>query len=57
MNSVSYKGKIYVFSGVNNDRTIYNGFDVLDTINLSWEVGTLVGAPVPRYGYTATLVN
>ena len=56
MNSVSYKGKIYVFSGTAAG-TIYNGFDILDTINLSWGVGTLEGAPVPRYGYTATLVN
>jgi hypothetical protein len=58
-NSVSYKGKIYIFSGlINADmNTFYNGFDILDTINLSWEVGTLEGAPIPRHSYTATLVN
>jgi hypothetical protein len=39
------------------DGTMYNGFDILDTINLSWGVGSLEGAPVPRFGYTATLVN
>jgi hypothetical protein len=60
-NSVSYKGKIYIFSGLiagdEDSNTFYTGFDILDTINLSWGVGTLEGAPIPRYGYTATLVN
>jgi hypothetical protein len=60
MNSVSYKGKIYIFSGlmvIDSHDTFYNGFDILDTINLSWGTGNLEGAPIPRYGYTATLVN
>jgi hypothetical protein len=31
---------------------------MLDTINLSWEVGRLKGAPpIPRFRYTATLVG
>ena len=58
MNAVSYKGKIYIHGGINDSaRMIYNGLDILDTINLSWGVGSLEGAPAPRYGYTATLVG
>ncbi|RIA79775.1 hypothetical protein C1645_810689 [Glomus cerebriforme] len=59
MDSVSYQGKIYMFSGrtfdVNNE--FFNNFDILDTVNLNWGVGSLVNAPPPRFGYTATLVN
>ena len=60
MDSVSYQGKIYIFGGrivVNSTNTFFNNFDILDTINLNWEVGTLVGAPQPIFGYTSTLVN
>ncbi|CAB4373234.1 unnamed protein product [Rhizophagus irregularis] len=59
--SVSYGGKIYIFSGrmdtVNNNIIYYNNFDILDTVNLVWNVGNPVNAPPPRYSYTATLVN
>jgi hypothetical protein len=60
MDSVSYQGKIYMFGGrvfANGVDTHFGRFDILDTINLSWEVGTLVNAPLPRIYYTATLVN
>jgi hypothetical protein len=56
MRAVSYNGKIYVFSGQDGNNAFYNGLDILDTINLSWEIGSLEGA-VPRIAYTATLVN
>ncbi|CAG8611028.1 3660_t:CDS:2 [Rhizophagus irregularis] len=59
--SVSYGGKIYIFGGlmkdVNNNIIYYNNFDILDTVNLVWNVGNPVNAPLPRYYYTATLVN
>ncbi|GBC04959.1 hypothetical protein RclHR1_05970016 [Rhizophagus clarus] len=62
MKSVSYEGKIYMFGGrtftLNESDTIYvNQFDILDTINLNWQVGSLVDSPVTLSGYTATLVN
>src|SRR4051795_11566652 len=43
MNSVSYEGKIYMFGGYEPNNVIYNGFDILDTINLSWGIGNLEG--------------
>ncbi len=59
MDSVSYGGKIYIFSGrmYNGENIFFNNFDILDTINLNWEVGSLINAPPPRFMYTATLVN
>jgi N-acetylneuraminic acid mutarotase len=61
MSSVSYEGKIYVFSGRtlddNDNNIFFDNLDILDTINLSWGVGSLVNAPLPRFWYTATLVN
>ncbi|RGB30666.1 hypothetical protein C1646_793291 [Rhizophagus diaphanus] len=56
--SVSYGGKIYIFSGMIDGVNIYyNNLDILDTVNLVWNVGNPVNAPLPRYLYTATLVN
>ncbi|RIA95404.1 hypothetical protein C1645_734026 [Glomus cerebriforme] len=59
VNSVSFGGKIYLFSGrtTDNSDTLVNSFDILNTLTLNWEVGSLVNAPLPRYKYTATLVN
>ncbi|RIA84962.1 hypothetical protein C1645_831538 [Glomus cerebriforme] len=60
MNSVSYKGKIYIFGGhmgSGYNIILFNNFDILDTINLIWQVGSLINSPVTRTGYTATLVN
>jgi N-acetylneuraminic acid mutarotase len=55
INTVSYKGKIYVFGGLDNG-IIYNGFDILNTIDLSWDVGSLEGA-LASFGYAAILVD
>uniref|UniRef100_U9THF6 Galactose oxidase n=1 Tax=Rhizophagus irregularis (strain DAOM 181602 / DAOM 197198 / MUCL 43194) TaxID=747089 RepID=U9THF6_RHIID len=61
MNSaVSIEGKIYIFGGYvgSGDNIIFvNSLDILDTINLSWSVGSLVNSPVGRIYYTATLLN
>jgi N-acetylneuraminic acid mutarotase len=60
IDSVSYGGKIYIFGGHMEDNNVniyFNNFDILDTVNLVWSVGSLVNAPLPRYLYTATLVN
>ncbi|RIA84944.1 hypothetical protein C1645_831518 [Glomus cerebriforme] len=60
MNSVSYEGKIYMFGGQMGsgyDITLFSNFDILDTVNLNWQVGSLVNSPITRTLYTATLVN
>ncbi|CAB4495226.1 galactose oxidase [Rhizophagus irregularis] len=60
ISSVSSEGKIYLFGGQigsGNDVTFFNNFDIFDTINLNWQVGSLVNSPVGRSFYTATLVN
>ena len=56
MNSVSYKGIIYIFRGLNNEVAGTIIMVLMYWILLIW-FGTLEGAPVSRYGYTATLVN
>ncbi|CAI2171817.1 347_t:CDS:2 [Funneliformis geosporum] len=60
-NSVSYEGKIYILGGLyfdaNDKIKSANSLDILDTINLSWDVGSVIDAPIGRYSYTATLVN
>lgn len=61
MNSVvSIEGKIYIFGGYegSGDNVIFvNSLDILDTINLSWSVGSLVNSPVGRIYYTATYLG
>ncbi|RGB29337.1 hypothetical protein C1646_672541 [Rhizophagus diaphanus] len=60
ISSVSYEGKIYIFGGQignGNDAKFFNNLDIFDTINLNWQVGSLVNSPVARSLYTATLVN
>lgn len=62
MKPVSYEGKIYIFDGrtYNTDvlKSLFlNQFDILDTINLNWQVGNIVNSPVALTGYTATLVD
>ncbi|RIA80026.1 hypothetical protein C1645_839420 [Glomus cerebriforme] len=60
MNSVSHKGKIYIFGGITgfgSNTTFFNNFDILDTVNLIWQIGSTVNSPVTRSEYTATLVN
>ncbi|CAB4495217.1 unnamed protein product [Rhizophagus irregularis] len=61
-NSVSYKGKIYLFGGraytpVGSPLIYVNQFDIFDTVNLIWQVGSMVDSPGTLSGYTATLVN
>ncbi|CAB5193731.1 unnamed protein product [Rhizophagus irregularis] len=61
MNSaVGIEGKIYILGGYvgSGDNIIFvNSLDILDTINLSWSVGSLVNSPVGRIYYTATFLN
>ncbi|RIA84955.1 hypothetical protein C1645_741948 [Glomus cerebriforme] len=60
MRSVSYEGKIYLFggqTGSGTDLILFSRFDIFDTINLNWQVGSLVNSPVTRTLYTATLVK
>ncbi|GBC10583.1 hypothetical protein RclHR1_09740008 [Rhizophagus clarus] len=60
MSAVSYGRNIYIFGGrmINNGMTVFfNNFDILDTADSIWQVGSLVNAPPPRFLYTATLVN
>ncbi|GBC10579.1 hypothetical protein RclHR1_09740004 [Rhizophagus clarus] len=57
MSSVSYEGKIYLFGGIDLNDIPSNNLNILDTINLNWEIGGLINAPPPRYKHTATLVN
>jgi hypothetical protein len=57
INSVSYKGKIYVPGVFTVDDVPYNSVDILDTINLSWGIGSLEGAPLLRFAHTVTLVD
>ncbi|RIA90350.1 hypothetical protein C1645_823485 [Glomus cerebriforme] len=61
VDSVSYEGKIYMFGGQigsdNNAVFPNNLFDILDTVNLNWQVGSLVNSPINRSYYTATLVD
>ncbi|CAB4416564.1 unnamed protein product [Rhizophagus irregularis] len=60
ISSVIYEGKIYLFGGHNGadvDALYYNNFDIFDTINLNWQVGSLINSPVTRTLYSATLVN
>jgi hypothetical protein len=54
---VDYNCKMYLWGGgdaKNNNGT--NSMIILDTINLIWGEGTLVGAPIPRITYGAVLL-
>ncbi|GBC04956.1 hypothetical protein RclHR1_05970013 [Rhizophagus clarus] len=60
--AVSYEGKIYLYGGRTytppGSALIYvDQFDILDTINLNWQVGSMVNSPGALSGYTATLFN
>jgi len=48
--------KMYLWGGSNTSNAFQNDMLILDTINLSWREGGLVGAPTPRYIYGATLL-
>ncbi|RGB38779.1 hypothetical protein C1646_665127 [Rhizophagus diaphanus] len=56
-------GKFYVFSGhtdyftgANNTRAL-NDMNIFDTISLTWSKDPIENAPLPRVGYTATLLS
>ena len=53
-------GKMYLFGGIeftgNNTSTNLNDMVILDTINLSWGIGSIVGASIPRYSYGAVML-
>ncbi|CAB4386952.1 unnamed protein product [Rhizophagus irregularis] len=60
MSSVIYEGKFYLFGGqaITGVNTLYfNNFDIFDTINLNWQVGSLVNSPTARILHSATIVN
>jgi hypothetical protein len=54
---IDSNGKMYLWGGeiVISD-AIVNDMVILDTINLSWGKGSLVGAPTPRNDYGAVLL-
>jgi hypothetical protein len=59
ISSVIYEGKIYLFGGQTSggyNVVFYDNFDIFDTINLNWQVGSLVNSPATRTLYSATLV-
>ncbi|CAG8608947.1 9885_t:CDS:2 [Funneliformis caledonium] len=57
------RGKIHFFGGKADRFTgssiegDFNEMNVLDSLTLNWELGTLDGAPTPRDGHTATILN
>ncbi|PKY62802.1 hypothetical protein RhiirA4_489956 [Rhizophagus irregularis] len=60
MSSVIYEGKFYLFggqTGVDVNALYSNNLDIFDTINLNWQVGSLVNSPIARTLHSATLVN
>ncbi|CAB4416566.1 unnamed protein product [Rhizophagus irregularis] len=62
ISSVIYEGKFYLFGGQAatagvNDALYFNDFNIFDTINLNWQVGSLVNSPTARILHSATIVN
>jgi N-acetylneuraminic acid mutarotase len=53
---INNNGKMYLWGGWVNSGGITNDMLILDTINLSWRKGSLVGAPSPRSSYGAVLL-
>jgi N-acetylneuraminic acid mutarotase len=53
---INNDGKSYLFGGRDLDNFIKNEMIILDTINLSWGLGNLDGAPTPRCSYGAVLL-
>ena len=52
-------GNIYLFGGteiISGTRTDFNDIPILDTINLSWKLGSIVGAPTQRINYGAVML-
>ncbi|KAF0426212.1 galactose oxidase [Gigaspora margarita] len=54
---------MYIFGGAYNGATgnstwsLENRMDILDTIELTWSIGSQLQAPTPRDGYSATLLR
>ena len=54
---IDNKGKMYLWGGMDSNNLQYqNDMLILDTINLNWGKGNLVGAPTSRFSYGATLL-
>ncbi|PKK60369.1 hypothetical protein RhiirC2_856887 [Rhizophagus irregularis] len=53
---INNDGRMYLWSGGNDTVYVTNEMLVLDTINLSWSKGSIINAPIPRNGYSATLL-
>ncbi|POG79680.1 hypothetical protein GLOIN_2v1836168 [Rhizophagus irregularis DAOM 181602=DAOM 197198] len=51
-----FSGHIDYFTGANNSRAL-NDMNIFDTISLTWSKGPIENAPLPRVGYTATLLS
>jgi hypothetical protein len=54
---IGQKGFMYLWSGVNENIESYNDMLILDTKNLIWRKGSLIGAPTARSSYGATLLS
>jgi hypothetical protein len=53
---IDNNGKMYLWSGSDMKGGFANNMLILDTINLSWGNGSLIGAPSPRSDYSAVLL-
>jgi hypothetical protein len=54
---IDHKGIMYLWSGYDNSKYKYlNDMLILDTINLVWGKGNLVGVPTGRENYGAVLL-
>ncbi|RIB01372.1 hypothetical protein C2G38_2256219 [Gigaspora rosea] len=59
---IDVTGKMYLFGGSydvvtgNSSWSLENRMDILDTIELTWSIGSQPQAPTPRDGYSATLL-
>ncbi|CAG8699718.1 4164_t:CDS:2 [Funneliformis caledonium] len=53
---VDDKGKLYLFGGRYNG-TILNDMLILDTISLTWKIGSSINAPSPRDVYGAVYIS
>ncbi|PKY59651.1 hypothetical protein RhiirA4_482575 [Rhizophagus irregularis] len=53
---INNDGRMYLWSGSTDTGYVINEMFILDTINLSWSKGSIINAPTPRFGYSATLL-
>ena len=52
---IDFNKKMYLWGGLNGGKSV-NDMLILDTVNLSWSTGSIVGAPSPRINYAAILL-